>query len=254
MNHIVSSHRDHRLKHLSENSISSQWNVDTDIDWSMNIKRPSWLLGRFHGALISQFKFGELATIKVCQSLLKNISDPSIRSLLKQQIADEERHAHVYDRYLHRIGDDAPYDQAMSESVNRILQWQGSHLGIITAVHIVLEGEALRTLQDLADDIPCPLFSQINTRISRDEARHVAFGKVYLRAHLSTLSLDERIAVFRFVRNIWTDCTSNILSDFKIPGFVSNRLRKRWVDAGWTRHCRSMVDIGLLNEEQMSRV
>lgn len=254
MNHIVSSHRDHRLKHLSENSISSQWNVDTDIDWSMNIKRPSWLLRRFHGALISQFKFGELATIKVCQSLLKNISDPSIRSLLKQQIADEERHAHVYDRYLHRIGDDAPYDQAMSESVNRILQWQGSHLGIITAVHIVLEGEALRTLQDLADDIPCPLFSQINTRISRDEARHVAFGKVYLRAHLSTLSLDERIAVFRFVRNIWTDCTSNILSDFKIPGFVSNRLRKRWVDAGWTRHCRSMVDIGLLNEEQMSRV
>ncbi len=253
MNHIVSPHHDHRFENLSENSISNQWNADTDIDWSIGIKRPSWLLGRFHGALISQFKFGELATIKVCQSLLKQISDPSIRSLLEQQIADETRHAHVYDRYLFRIGDDAPCDQAMLESVNRILQWHGSHLGIITAVHIVLEGEALRTLQDLADDIPCPLFSQINIRISRDEARHVAFGKIYLLRHLPTLSLDERIEIFRFVRNIWTDCTSNILNGFKIPGFVSGHLRRCWVDAGWTRHCRSMVDIGLLNEEQMSR-
>jgi len=250
MNHIVS---DNRLMNLSANGIAHQWDADTDIDWTADIKRPNWLLGKFHGALITQFKYGELATIKVCQALIEQIPDLHIQALLHQQIADETRHAVVYDRYLARVGDIAPYDPAMAESIKRILQWKGSYLGIITAVHVILEGEALRTLQDLADDIPCPLFSQINMRISRDEARHVAFGKVYLQDHLPALDLDERAEIFRFVREVWRDCTSNILADFKIPGFVSGPLRKRWVDAGWRRHCRSMVDIGLLSDAQISR-
>lgn len=242
-----------RLKSLNDNSLDHQWHWQSDIDWSQKIVRPNWLLRRFHAALISQFMYGELATIRVCKSLSTQSDDLQVRRLLDQQIADEHRHALVYEQYLKRLGDIAPEDPAMADTVDKIMLWEGSHLGLVTAVHIILEGEALRTLQDLAVEFPCPLFSQINTKISIDEARHVAFGKIYLKEKLSFLETEERMAIFRFVKSVWDETTSGILSGHRIPGFVSRGLRNRWVTEGWHHHCRSLEDVGLLSSEEQAR-
>jgi len=245
------SHR--RLRTLSVNAGNRQWNADRDIDWSQNIIRPNWLMRRFHAALFSQFRHGELITARFCKHLLTCSTDPGVVALLTQQIADEERHAHVYERYLRRLGNDAPLDPLMAETVDRLFLWKGSHLGLMVAVHIILEGEALRTLQALSQEICCPLFTQINTHITRDEARHVAFGKVYLKQHLADLDAEERMEIFRFVRSLWKDCAAGILTDFKVTGIISQPLRRRWVAEGWALHSRALVDIGLLEARELAR-
>jgi hypothetical protein len=81
----------------------------------------------------------------------------------------------------------------------------------------------------------------------------VAFGKVYLREHLKTLSFEERTAIYRFVQSLWGDCAAGILSRFRIPGFVTQAMRHRWVAEGWAEHRRALVDIGLLAADDMAR-
>jgi hypothetical protein len=242
-----------RLAAMTAKGRDQQWTIDGDIDWSQNIVQPSWLLRRFHGDLISQFRHGELATVRVCRRLLGQITDHPARGLLLQQLAEEERHARVYERYMSLLGDEAPVDPSMAEAVERALAWNGSPLGLMVAFHVVLEGEALRSLQGLAEELRCPLFAQINARIARDEARHVAFGKVYLREHLKTLSFEERLAIYRFVQALWDDCAAGMLSRFRIPGFVTQALRRRWVAEGWAQHRRALVDIGLLGAGDTAR-
>jgi hypothetical protein len=242
-----------RLETLAANGRDRQWTVDGDIDWTQNIVQPNWLLRRFHGALISQFRHGELAAVRVCGRLLHHVPDPHVRDLLVQQIADEERHALAYEWYMARLGDDAPVDPSMAEAVGRALEWRGSPLGLMVVFHVMLEGEALRSLRGLAKKLPCPLFGQINARITRDEARHVAFGRLYLREQLKTLDLEERMAIYRFVKSLWDDCAAGTLSRFHIPGFVTQALRRRWIAEGWALHSRALVDVGLLGADDMAR-
>lgn len=245
---------DSRLSALAANGRAQQWSVEHDIDWTADLVRPNWLLRRYHGAMISQFLHGEQATARVCRRLMAEVGDPAVRQLLAVQVDDEERHARAYKKYLARLGDIAVMDPAMAEAVERTLQWKGSPLGLVVAFHVLLEGEALRSLQDLADELPCPLFGQLNARITRDEARHVAFGKVYLATQLKTLEFEERLEIYRFVKALWDESTAGILSRFRIPGFVTRALRRRWIDEGWAQHSRALVDIGLLDADQMARV
>lgn len=238
---------------MAANGYGRQWSIDGDIDWTQDIIQPNWLIRRFQGALISQFRHGELATARVCRHLLHLIDDQNVRNLLIQQIADEERHARVYERYMAKIGDDAPMDPSLAEAIDLALGWRGPPLGLVVVFHVMLEGEALRSLQGLAEELPCPLFAQINALIARDEARHVAFGKIYLRESLITLSVEERMTIYRFVQSLWKQCAAGILSHFRIPGLVTQALRHRWLAEGWDHHSRALVDIGLLSADEMAR-
>jgi len=245
---------EHQFDTIMANGQARQWSMEEDINWRQDIIPPGWMVRRFHGALISQFLHGEEATVRVCHRLMTEISDPAIRKLLAAQIADENRHAGVYEKYLARLGDWAPMEPAMADTVERALQWNGSPLGLVVAFHILLEGEALRSLQDLAVELPCPLFRQINRLVVRDEARHVAFGKLYLKQQLKELPAEERMAIYRWIKTLWDDCTAGTLSRFCITGFVTAALRRRWVDDGWDQHSRSLVEIGLVNAEDMVRM
>jgi hypothetical protein len=42
------------------------------------------------------------------------------------------------------------------------------------------------------------------------------------------LSFEERLAIYRFVQALWDDCAAGMLSRFRIPGFVTQALRRRW--------------------------
>ncbi len=101
----------HRFDTLIANGQAHQWSMDEDIDWHQEIIPPGWLPRRFRGALISQFLHGEEATARVCRRLMAEASDPTVRELLAVQIADENRHARVYEKYLARLGDWAPMNR-----------------------------------------------------------------------------------------------------------------------------------------------
>lgn len=245
---------DNQLLKVHSNAAQNIWSVETDINWALPIKRPGWMKRKFHTALVSQFKYGELATIQICEKLKPRFQEPHLIELLNIQITDETRHVAAYNSYLQRLGDQAPQDPALAHMLSCLLDWKGSYLGLIVAVHVLLEGEALRTLQDIANDFSCPLFADMNARITRDEARHVAFGTLYLRARLQDLSAEERVDIFRFIHSLWKETTSGIFSGFYIPGFVSRRLRRQWVEQGWQRHCKTMADVELVPFEQAIRL
>ena len=54
-------------------------------------------------------------------------------------------------------------------------------------------------------------------------------------------------------QTLWDDCAAGTLSRFRIPGFVTAALRRRWVDDGWAQHSRALVEIGLVSAEDMTR-
>ncbi len=242
------------LEILSAKGRQRQWSLDSDIDWHTPVMPPDWLPRSSHAALVSQFMYGERATIDVCRRLLPAMDDAGVRALLDTQIADEERHAKVFERYLGILGEWAPMEPAFAETLDRALAWTGSPLGLVVFFHIVLEGEALRSLQALAAALPCPLFRQINTLVARDEARHVAFGKHYLRRHLADMPLDERIGIFRWIRALWRDGAHEMLAGLPMSGASIDPWHRHWVDEGWAGHSRTLAMIGLVGQEDAARL
>jgi len=113
------------------------------------------------------------------------------------------------------------------------------------ACHLVLESEALAIQENLSNDINCPLLRQINRLAAPDEARHVAFGRFYLAGRVEVLPLDERLALYEWVKATWRNCaraTLDGLSGYRIlvRGSIERRLA-----AGWARQRQGLRDIGL---------
>jgi len=242
------------LDALAQNAHAGQWSLDDDIDWDQDIRVPRWLPRRLAVSLVSQFLYGEHATLEVCERLRKTLGGDVSKACLGFQIADERRHAQAYTRYLERLGDVARPDPAMAAAVAAMDEWDGPVEGYLAAYHILLEGEALRSIEGIADVLPCGLFRAIGRRVAVDEARHVAFGRLLLIERLPRLALDERRQIYRWVRHLWRDGAGRTLDEFRVPGVMTRGLRQRWLEEGWQRHRRSLMDVGLLAPEEVAKM
>ena len=181
------------FQRLAAKGAQGQWSVADIQDWDGDVGAPKWLPRKFQSALISQFYHGELATLKMCRRVLAEIGDPEAKRCLSFQISDEERHARIYLAYLEKTGGRLqPVDPVLEAAYDKALAWSGPPEGLICAFNIILEGEALFALDYLGGWLTCPLFKRINERISRDEARHTAYGVKYLPRAVSRLSDHER--------------------------------------------------------------
>lgn len=200
--------------------------------------------------LVSHFYHGELATLRLCQRLLERIGDADARRCLAVQIADEERHARVYRAYLERLGDIAQPEPTVTDVYDRALAWPGPPEAMIAAFNIVLEGEALRALDDLDGWLPCPWFRRINARVSRDEARHFAFGRFYLSAALPGLGRDQRLEIHRWLKGLWDAIGTATLARYHVPGLITRGRRRRWVEAGWRNHRAQLMAVGLVDTDE----
>ncbi|MCP4328524.1 MAG: ferritin-like domain-containing protein [Alphaproteobacteria bacterium] len=227
------------------NARNGQWRPDADIDWDLPVQPPSWLARKHYAAVISHFLDGERATIEICRGLQSHMAEPVARQLLMLQIGDERRHASVYESYLQRLGDIAATDPAVAEVLNRSRNWEGNWLGPIVAFHIVVEGEALQMQRELCAAFCCPLFSQIAARITRDEARHVAFGRIYLRHRLLDLARTERLEIFLWVHSLWWDCASAVFGRWRLGRYLA----RDYLTERWTRQVETLIEIGLIAAE-----
>lgn len=244
-----------RVEKLAQKSLDAQWSAETEIAWEHEIALPFWLPKRFYTSAISQFFYGEQVTAEICRRSLEAWKDhEAVASCIETQIADEERHSVVYSRYLERLGDIAPVDPVLKEGMDAALSWSGPPEACLIAVQILLEGEALRSLDILASKFCCPLFEDINRRISQDEARHVAFGRLFLTERLKTFEQEERIVVYRWIKKLWEEVAGGTLTQINIPGFIHRRVRRRWMDNGWQNHSRALMDIGLVTADELQRI
>ena len=232
---------DRRLRALRDKAQRGQWSLDEGIDWSIAAKPPSLFMEHFAGRAVGALIAGENATAGACRLLIDILPPSFARDCLELQAADEDRHARAYAGFLERIGRDPQPHEGLSLAVDRLISWSGPPSGLIFAVHIVLESEALVIQQDLDGDIDCPLFHAINQRVTQDEARHVAFGR--LMAHRAAAEMDdtERCRTLDEIESIWTACTRALAAH----NFVLWRALRLYADRGWKRHRASMEELGL---------
>lgn len=234
-----------RLLRLAENGRHDQWSVDRDIDWSVKERLPVWISRRHAGIAVSQLYHGELATARMCRRLLRETDDPLVRRCLSLQLEDELRHAAAYRRYLARFGGVAPMEPALARALGLAGRGPVGILGTVVAFHIVAEGELLRLQERLVGFFPCPLLRRISKLVSRDEARHVAFGRLYLEAWIADLPPHRRTELYHWVRRIWNDCVQATLAAGGGRGPIIQWFVRRWLGQAWRRHETTLGRLGI---------
>ena len=247
-------HEDARWTALLANARDGQWNLADEIDLSAAPRLPWWLPRKAYVTLISQLHYGELASMRMCMTLRPLLAAQTPLALLDLQEADEARHAALYRQYMERLGELAPPDDYVAAALDGGLRGRHGALGIMTAFHIVLEGEALVLQQDLAAQLPCPSFRRINALAARDEARHVAFGKTYLAGRYGGLGADERIELYLWARTLWHDCAETLRGRYTGISRAFFSLSRGGMAERWRRQERALVEIGLVSPAEAARL
>ena len=209
-----------RLAALTAKIAAAQHQSPLDFDWARPIKLPLWLPRRLAASAITHFQLGELATASMCNQLRNRLDFSLGRDFLDLQALDELRHARLYGFYLDKLGGPDPKPSRIARAYDRAASWQGAPQAIILAFHGILEGESMRLQQIIDKWLPCPLFKEFSALIARDEARHIAFGRLYLRETLPSLPQPERLRIFRWIRALWFKTVRSAISHFAPPGMV----------------------------------
>ena len=243
-----------RLEALTRTAAKRQWSLETAVDWSAPVVRPWWLSRKTYAAIVSQLYHAEVATAQMCRRLRAELPESLARRFLETQYADELRHARAYRAYLQRLGDIAPMNDTLAAALDRALDSSGPYYRAMVAFNVVLEGEAVRLQNEMSKLFPCPLFRRINAHISRDEARHVAFGKLYLRDKLSGLPAEERLDIYDWIMALWRECVFANGGLGKTPFSGPIRLSGRCLDRRWVKHHKALIDIGLITSHDRSRL
>lgn len=227
---------------------AAQWSADTAIDWTLTPRRPFWLSARAHREAVSQLLHGERAALAACLRLAEAEADPAAQAFLIQQAEDERRHAAVYARYLDRIGGPVPRDTGFGAAIDQALAWSGEPAALVIACHGVLEAEKVRLQAAMARAFACPLLARINLLVARDEARHAAFGALWLADALPRLPPDRAAAILAWVEGLWfATLAVESAPDGTAAGLnpVLHALRRRYVGRNWARHRRQLHRLGL---------
>ena len=215
------------------------------MDWSLDPVRPRWWTRRAYVQAVSQLLHAERLTGRACDQLAGALDEPSANRFVDLQARDETRHADMYARYLARMGDVAPMDGVLSDVFNEALGWRDSTAAKMVAFNVVLEGEAVHLHGDALRDFPCPLFRRITSEVGRDEARHTAFGRLYLTRVLAPLEAEERRTIYRDVRALWRAVVRPGARD-GMGGAIIGRAWRGYFAGRWQSHCRTFRRIGLI--------
>lgn len=233
-----------RLARLAANARAGQWSADDDIDWRRGPRLPLWITRDQARVAISQLHYGEVSTRRVCLALLRDVPAGSARRCLEYQIEDELRHADVFKRYSARLGGLAPMDRTLGSALDAASAGPIGPLGPMVAYHVVVEGEVLRIQDSLARLLPCPLLRQICRLVARDEARHVAFGRIYLSGALADVPADARRRLYDWTYGLWRQTTSAALAD-RTRGSAGRGALRSWLGGAWCHHQAALQQIGL---------
>ena len=241
-----------KLAHLAAKAQAGQWSVADDIDWRRAPHLPLWMSRDQARAMISQLYRGEIATSRLCQTLLREVAPGPARRCLAYQIADERRHAEAFRRYLEPLGGVAPVDPDLAWALDAAGRGSAGTLGAMVAFHVVVEGEVLRVQGSLARLLPCPLLNDINRRVARDEARHVAFGRIVLGEAVAALSAEARAQLYDWVFDLWQQTGARSL-DGRADNGMAHSLLRGWLAGGWRHHAAALAQIGLVPAAEQGR-
>jgi hypothetical protein len=216
------------LVKLYEKAKTSQWNVSTDLDWSIDVdpeKVGSELGGggplRFQAlqdaedspvkhfgdkewrqvsielqnSLLSQFMHGEQGALLCTARIVETVPWIDAKYYAATQVMDEARHVEVFARYLdEKLGHQHRINDNLKQILDDILsdsRWDIVYLGM----QIMVEGLALAAFGLMHQMTTEPLLKKMLRYVMSDEARHVAFDVLSLQemyANLSDAEMRER--------------------------------------------------------------
>jgi hypothetical protein len=212
------------LVKLYEKAKTSQWNVSTDLDWSIDVdpEKIGQELGggstlrfqalaeaegspvRHFGAaewarvsvelqnsLLSQFMHGEQGALLCTARIVETVPWIDAKYYAATQVMDEARHVEVFARYLdEKLGTQYGINENLKGILDDILRdprWDIAYLGM----QIMVEGLALAAFGLMQQITTEPLLKKLLRYVMSDEARHVAFGVLSLQEYYRGLSAPE---------------------------------------------------------------
>ena len=220
------------LRRLIRLANRAQWSVE-DVDWSVPLPdrgKPYERVLSWHGlwrndyiqtlppkkteALarqmvameFSQVLHGEQAALMLAGQLTTSVQDLDARIFAATQAKDEARHVEAVRDLVKRLGPIYPIGKVLQENLHDLLTcnlWPKQVLGL----QLFLEARALLSFRQHLLFVNDPVFTDVVTRIERDEAHHVAFGVQYLKNGVADLGPETRALLIDYAqhldRTIW---------------------------------------------------
>jgi hypothetical protein len=210
------------LGRLYEKAKTSQWNGETDLDWSIDVDQEKlaremgmvvlpqmdllppafhespmakwgekeWLELGVHQQnwMLSQFMHGEQGALVCTAKIVETVPWIDAKYYASTQVMDEARHVEVFAKYLDtKLSGHFPINAHLKMLLDDIIadsRWDMTYLGM----QIMVEGLALAAFGMMQQITPEPLLKQLLRYVMSDEARHVAFGVLSLQEYYSELS------------------------------------------------------------------
>lgn len=241
-----------KLQPIIDAAFQHQWLPEKAIDWRLEVKLPEGIDQHTYVDMVSQLYYAEEATIQLLGRMLQEVPDLHAKQYLCTQAMDEARHAQVYRTYLERMGDIAPINEGLRYVLESGLAWRGSFCGLVVALNVVMEGEALRQQQKRIETLPCPLFREINTAIIRDESRHAKFGRVYTTEKLAKVSLEDKVEIYRWIKQIWNLWERANEGRYQVDGADVLRTESKELQERLAAQQQVFTQIGLFDEKNRS--
>ncbi len=205
------------LRRLYEKGKVSQWNAETDLDWSLPVSKDDWVLNPQASLMaqacalmgkdeatqkaaafdelaytISQLLHGEQAALQLCGQLVNVCDKMDQKWYAASQVIDEARHVEVLSKFLQRkMGTIYPIGPTLKVLLDELLEapsMQKKTLGMQT----LFEGTAVGIMDLMRSESRNPFFTEMIRRVEQDEARHAAFGVLTMRRVVKEASEAER--------------------------------------------------------------
>jgi hypothetical protein len=215
-----------RLEELYIKAKRDQWNADVEIDWSLPVDPGGKILDEERMALLrlqffsrfskseretfnahysawilSQLLHGEQGALMVAGELVAAVPDYEAKLYAASQGMDEARHVEVFGRYIRKLDKIYPVQPTLKAILVEIMEtpyWQAKTVGM----QVILEGLALGTFINVRAATGCDLLRQLLGYVTKDEARHVAFGNLYLSTAIGDMEPDARREVEDFALRV----------------------------------------------------
>ena len=205
------------LRRLYDKGKVSQWNADTDLDWSLPVSKDDWVLNPQASLMaqacalmgkdeatqkaaafdelaftISQLLHGEQAALQLCGQLVNVCDKMDQKWYAASQVIDEARHVEVLSKFLARkMGTIYPIGPTLKVLLDELLQAdtvQTKTLGM----QCLFEGMAVGIFDLLRREARSPLLGEMIRRVEQDESRHAAFGVLVMRRVVREAAPEER--------------------------------------------------------------
>jgi len=213
------------LNKLYEKAKHSQWNGQTDLDWSIDVDQEKFaaMISEMRRAgmaemgidlkgtpfetwndkewtqlsmetqnwSLSQFMHGEQGALLCTAKIVETVPWIDAKYYAATQVMDEARHVEVFAQYLDtKLSGHYPINAHLKMLLDDIIndsRWDMTYLGM----QVMVEGLALAAFGMAMQTTPDPLLKQLLRYVMSDEARHVAFGVLTLKEYYADLTQAE---------------------------------------------------------------